>query len=820
MSASGQVNASLLGLVSSFLGDDTSPPAHNTEPNVPPTATTATFIEEDDRDAFVRVVIFSKDRPWQLQQLFRSMRLQQHNSNDKLRISLELLVHITDNYRQVYEQVISSVETQLEGQANVSLTCHYEDATSDEKSFQTLLENILTSEDEPTHWMFLTDDCLLLTSLQDLLETATGALFCDSQIKCFLSRLHPGITWTQTRSLPSPPPRSFLKYQPGRTPYKDGVYVYPLERGELDWKYPWDLSGGIYSHSLVQSTLEKLRSLDNNGLSHPNRLEIAGNEAISPLVNITFLVSVPTRPMLLILAINRVQTVCQAPLACEETDATSWSPRALLSFYKEGKQLDITRYKALLFNSSHVGNLYFEHEGDEKYEAREERQTALSVLIPVHTGPPKAAKHSIKSIIMQSIEEFNYDCRQRSSTGDEGLSSRALCLSPMQIVLVDDRCTDGSINAMLETVQTVASEYSFVIVSMHDHRAKDVAAESNDAASMGEFNVELVVDIVSSPNPGVAVALNHGLSYCQSDLVARMDADDIAIPGRLQAQVAALRYRPEVDVVGTSTLLFRHESANNEQLSGKTNSAQLSIDALPYLPDSSLVNDPTMMNVTTSLPPTDAGFAAWAMLFSCSIAHPSIVYRKNAIIKVGGYDKTYSCAEDYALWLRMTTESCSCLVSIPQLGLWHRKHRSKSQRTTIQSDEALQASVNGMKTLLGSELKWNSDECLLAVASVVRNPDTASSLKQVNEAADLLVKLEDAFLRYHASSLTPREIVLIRKDCDGRIGELATLTVHRSFVDSARVNDCIAWKLWCERCPETELTMQRLALLCHNRRAD
>jgi len=821
MSASGQ--ASLLGLVSSFLGDNDSLPTPSTATQ--PNALTDSNVLNDAssegetqyQDPCVKLVIFSKDRPWQLQELFRSMRLDDCVSDDvHITVSLELLVHITEQYQTAYDEVISSVESILESIPNITLTCHKEDP-ADTSSFQSLFESMITDEVDPSYWMFLTDDCLLLVSLGEVLQTATSAFLSNAQVKCFCSRLHPGITWTQTRSLPSPPPRAFLRYLPGRTLHSDGVYVYPLECGELDWAYPWDLSGGIYSHSLVQTVFEKLQGT--HFLSHPNRMEIAGNQAIAPLINSHFLAAVPTRPMLVIIAINRVQDVCQAPLACDDTDASALSPEALLPFYDQKKHLDLARYKAPHFNSSHVGDLYLlpdcEADNITKHqsttEEREEGRPALSVLIPVHTGPPQAAALAIRSIVMQPVEE----CSEHHDDG-----SPQLFLSPMQIVIVEDRCPDGSIDAMAEAIQAIAAEHLCIRVTTSDYRQGEMATPTvtNSACDSSLDSIEVFVDIISSPKPGVAATLNHGLSYCKSDLVARMDADDIAEPGRLGAQVAALRYQSDLDVLGSSVLLFREDAvitADSDERQ-KPNLVRVPTDTLPYTSLPTPQHD-LIMNVVTSLHPTDSGVTAWAMLFSCSIAHPSIVYRKKAISEAGGYNEDYSAAEDYELWLRMTTQKCSSLASIPKIGLWHRKHRSRSERTSKQSGEALQASVVAMKVLV-KEPDWTTGTRLETAASVLRKPDTATCLDEVNEAADLLISIEAAFMRHHGKALSPREVALINKDCNGRIGELATLAVQRSLVDPADVNNSVAWKVWCERCPD--LTMNRVALLCHSYRGN
>jgi glycosyltransferase involved in cell wall biosynthesis len=57
--------------------------------------------------------------------------------------------------------------------------------------------------------------------------------------------------------------------------------------------------------------------------------------------------------------------------------------------------------------------------------------------------------------------------------------------------------------------------------------------------------------ILDQENAGISAAVNHGLTHCLGRYVARMDADDVALPTRLAEQVAFLDARPEVAIVGT-----------------------------------------------------------------------------------------------------------------------------------------------------------------------------------------------------------------------------------------------------------------------------
>lgn len=51
---------------------------------------------------------------------------------------------------------------------------------------------------------------------------------------------------------------------------------------------------------------------------------------------------------------------------------------------------------------------------------------------------------------------------------------------------------------------------------------------------------------------GPFVAANLGLALAQGEFLARLDADDLAFPSRLQTQLAAFRARPELGLVGTA----------------------------------------------------------------------------------------------------------------------------------------------------------------------------------------------------------------------------------------------------------------------------
>ena len=59
------------------------------------------------------------------------------------------------------------------------------------------------------------------------------------------------------------------------------------------------------------------------------------------------------------------------------------------------------------------------------------------------------------------------------------------------------------------------------------------------------------INLVNQSNMGVAAALNKGLSLAGTDYIARFDADDICVPGRLEKQLKFLVEHPDYAVVGS-----------------------------------------------------------------------------------------------------------------------------------------------------------------------------------------------------------------------------------------------------------------------------
>jgi glycosyltransferase involved in cell wall biosynthesis len=184
---------------------------------------------------------------------------------------------------------------------------------------------------------------------------------------------------------------------------------------------------------------------------------------------------------------------------------------------------------------------------------------SLSVLMPVYNAQ-KYIGFAVESILNQSFMDFEF-------------------------IIINDGSTDDTL--------TILQKYA-----VEDKRIR----------------------LISRENKGLVDTLNEGLLLAQTSLIARMDADDIALPTRLQEQHDYLNNHVDVVCVGGASIMI--DEAGNEL----------------HLLIPPLSNDEIQNN---------------ALKGHCPINHPTAMYRLDAIRQVGNYSGDFYPSEDLDLWLRL-----------------------------------------------------------------------------------------------------------------------------------------------------------------------
>ena len=128
-----------------------------------------------------------------------------------------------------------------------------------------------------------------------------------------------------------------------------------------------------------------------------------------------------------------------------------------------------------------------------------------------------------------------------------------------------------------------------------------------------------VVYIENDRNRGLGYTFNKGNILCSNDIIFRMDSDDIMLPDRLKLQIEYMVNNQNVMICGGQVNCFN----SNGEITSSTSHKSLSVEEYKKNPSHWFLN------------------------------HPTVCYRKKAILEVGNYNINISrMAEDFELWLR------------------------------------------------------------------------------------------------------------------------------------------------------------------------
>jgi hypothetical protein len=179
----------------------------------------------------------------------------------------------------------------------------------------------------------------------------------------------------------------------------------------------------------------------------------------------------------------------------------------------------------------------------------------LSVVLSVYNAMPYLSE-AVESILRQTYEDFS-------------------------LIIINDGSTDGSLEHLR---------------SLEDPR----------------------IVLIDQENMGLGFSLNVGLRLCKSKYVARMDADDVSLPGRFAAQIEFLEANPNIVMVGTQVeFLIRNR-----------------------------------VQKALRVPTNHDDIRSRLFVGRAGLCHPSVMFRTGAAIACGGYPVGI-IGEDIDFFLRM-----------------------------------------------------------------------------------------------------------------------------------------------------------------------
>jgi glycosyltransferase involved in cell wall biosynthesis len=159
------------------------------------------------------------------------------------------------------------------------------------------------------------------------------------------------------------------------------------------------------------------------------------------------------------------------------------------------------------------------------------------------------------------------------------------------------------------------------------------------------------VRVLRPARRGLVAALNAGLDACRAPLVARMDADDISHPRRVELQASFLSDNPTVGLVACDFRSFPRALLGSGML------------AYEAWQNTLTSHDDILGDLYVESP----------------FVHPSVLFRRKEVLAVGGYHEQ-GWAEDYDLWLRLAA-SGTRFARLPRTLFFWRERPERATRT-------------------------------------------------------------------------------------------------------------------------------------------
>jgi glycosyltransferase involved in cell wall biosynthesis len=214
----------------------------------------------------------------------------------------------------------------------------------------------------------------------------------------------------------------------------------------------------------------------------------------------------------------------------------------------------------------------------------------------------------------------------------------------------------GVVGEAVESIlRQTLRDFEFIIV---DDGSSDATPQILSEYARRDSRIKLY----TQENCGLIATLNRYCRIAPGKYIARMDADDISLPTRLEKQFRFLERHPEIGVLGT------------------------------WIQDV----DETRAPIIEWPVPADPVVVRWFLFFGNCIAHPSVMMRRDLLDRLGYYRPEAIHVEDYDLWIRAA--EITMLANLPEVLVQYRiSAASVSSRNELLQKERASALSSALR---------------------------------------------------------------------------------------------------------------------------
>lgn len=273
-------------------------------------------------------------------------------------------------------------------------------------------------------------------------------------------------------------------------------------------------------------------------------------------------------------------------------------------------------------------------------------------------------------------------------------------ITVLMAVFNGERFLKESVNSILNQSY---SDFEFLIVN-------DGSTDST-ATILKNYSDPRLRVIENEKNIGLAGSLNRGLTLASGKYVARIDADDICPENRLEIQCQWLKRHPELGVVSSWVEVIDEKGRVTDWWC-----EPLSSEDIFYL-----------------------------LHFRNCLSHSSVMFRKDLVLSLNGYNTDIAALEDFELWTRLSRQTKFWQVR-DFLLKWRKTQDSiSSVHGETQSRNLIRVVGDRLEKLMGSRF----DERMISLLQHLK-PNAINDFMLLQEVVILLRKLNRTILSSEA----------------------------------------------------------------------
>jgi glycosyltransferase involved in cell wall biosynthesis len=214
------------------------------------------------------------------------------------------------------------------------------------------------------------------------------------------------------------------------------------------------------------------------------------------------------------------------------------------------------------------------------------------------------------------------------------------------------------------------TDLEFIVL---DDSRREESIEKNKAIIKKDSRAKhlIVQDLIGVRKSGIGEILNLGVARSNGDIIARIDDDDLSLPGRINYQLKELTLQ-NLDLHGTQAINI----------------------------------DRNYKYLSTSMSPKNGTELQNFFVFENPFVHSSVMFKKSKFLDIGGYDESLSTSQDYDLWLRMINGGFRCEISNRKFVVIMRWSESLTESTNKKERQINITKIRPKLELPESDWNW------------------------------------------------------------------------------------------------------------------